>query len=399
MPWGLQPNTLQDSATNSAIAFDYLLQAREHMRSAAPDAFELAFPLVERAVQADPGYAEAHAALCQISINRYEIRREVKFIAAAELQCGKALALAPELWQIQYATGLLQTIKGEYADAITTFEGILQANEGTADVTRSLAYAYDLSGQPEQALGIYQQALLDEPGFWLNHNYLGWHHYEQGRYAEAVPAFERAVALAPSEAQPLHDLGTALHLAGDLEGAEIALRKSMELEATDLGAEHLGILYYYSGRLPEAREMFKLALVLSPENFRYWGRLCDVDLAEHGTGQSLEACHKAVALAEKEYAINPNRISTLTRLGFYLAVTGMAEKSDKYMADALALAPENPDVHFLVALAHGQLGREEAMFDALRKTIDKGGSRMMIADEPLLAHLRGDERFEELLAD
>ena len=59
-----------------------------------------------------------------------------------------------------------------------------------------------------------------------------------------------------------YDSRTALHLAGDMEGAEIALRKSMELEATDLGAEHLGILYYYSGRLPEAREMFRLALAL-----------------------------------------------------------------------------------------------------------------------------------------
>ena len=124
-----------------------------------------------------------------------------------------------------------------------------------------------------------------------------------------------------------------------------------------------------------------------------------MDLAERGTGTDLEACYKAVTLAEKEYAINPNRISTLTRLGFYLAATGMAEKSDRYMAEALALAPESPDVYFLVALAHGQLGREEAMFDALRKTIDKGGSRLMVADEPLLAHLRGDERLEVLLSD
>jgi hypothetical protein len=68
----------------------------------------------------------------------------------------------------------------------------------------------------------------------------------------AAAAFRQAAALAPNSPLPLTNLGTALHLAGDLPAAERALRKALALDPSRQNtAAELGFVLMGQGRLSE----------------------------------------------------------------------------------------------------------------------------------------------------
>lgn len=71
------------------------------------------------------------------------------------------------------------------------------------------------AGEPEKGLGLYQQALG---------------HFESGRYAEAIPGFEAAIAAYPAEVNFYTALAMAYKSHGQLEQAEKTLNRAMEID-------------------------------------------------------------------------------------------------------------------------------------------------------------------------
>lgn len=86
----------------------------------------------------------------------------------------------------------------------------------------------------------------------------------------ALEAQRELVARAPNDVRALNDLGNLLALAGDLEGAEAAYRRALELEPGKASARYnLALLLEQSGRRKEA---FKQLRILVSENPGYaWG--------------------------------------------------------------------------------------------------------------------------------
>jgi tetratricopeptide (TPR) repeat protein len=95
----------------------------------------------------------------------------------------------------------------------------------------------------------------------------GFLYAEKGRLADAIAAFEHALARAPDDAPTLFNLGFVLQKAGRHEDAIARLSRAVELNpAIDRAWYGLGISLIHTGRFREAIERLTEAARLQPLN-------------------------------------------------------------------------------------------------------------------------------------
>ena len=92
-------------------------------------------------------------------------------------------------------------------------------------------------------------------------NGMGFHLYLQGRYAEAIPYFEKSIAIKPDYAYPWDNLGFVLYKLGQKERALELIEKSLELDrGNSFAYKYKGIIFLEEGNKEEALRNFQLAL-------------------------------------------------------------------------------------------------------------------------------------------
>jgi tetratricopeptide (TPR) repeat protein len=115
-----------------------------------------------------------------------------------------------------------------------------------------------------QLLEALLRAQPDHPRAW---SIAGFLYAEQGRQAEAIAAFERALALAPGDAPTNFNLGFVLQKAGRHEEAIGRLGRAVEInKSLDRAWYGLGISLIHLGRFREAIERLTEAARLQPLN-------------------------------------------------------------------------------------------------------------------------------------
>lgn len=145
--------------------------------------------------------------------------------------------------------------------------------------------------------------------------------FEAGRFEEAVPHFERALALAqerlgpddPDLATDLVNLGEVYRLVGRLDDAERLLRRALELdrrradthpERVAITLNNLGLLARARGRLDEAEAHYREALALlekvhgprHPDVAKVLSNLARVELARGRPDRSVALLRRAQAI-------------------------------------------------------------------------------------------------------
>jgi hypothetical protein len=101
---------------------------------------------------------------------------------------------------------------------------------------------------------------------WHIQNDLGTNLQDQGRVAEAVAAYRRAVELKPDFADAHNNLGTALQDLGRIAEAGACYRRALEFQPNFAEAHsNLGNVYKAQGSLAEAIACYRRALHLAPE--------------------------------------------------------------------------------------------------------------------------------------
>lgn len=204
-------------------AADHISRAYELSRL---ERYELALQEVQRALEADPNSAEAHAC------GAWVLREQGK-LAEAEQAARAALAADPQLAQAHNALACTLWSRARLREADAAFQVLL-------------ACPFD----PDPALHLTNYARF------LN---------AMGRYPEALATADRALTLAPTRAGTHEVRGTALHRLGRLPAAEAAYREALRLNPR-LTAAHqaLGELELLQGHSSAAFDSFRAALQLDP---------------------------------------------------------------------------------------------------------------------------------------
>ncbi len=377
-------------------AYAFYLQGRGYLqRYDREENLNSAIAVFDQALSRDPAYALAHAGKAEAYLRRYDVAKDGRFLAKARASARRAVEIDERLAPAHLTMGLVHVAAGEPAEAIRSLQRALDLEPSSPDVHRELAYAYDAAGRLGDAEATYRHTIQLRAD-WAAYKDLGIFYYQHGRLAEALPMFQRVVELTPDNYVGYANLGGIHVTLGQYDAAVKALERSLALRPTAQAYENLAIVHIFQKRYGEAAASGRKATELDPADSLAWGILGD---AKRWGGQREDAAHayrQAVALLEKQLAVNPRDAETWSRLAMHRADLGARDEALAGIARALRLDPKNGLVLFRSAQIHERAGLRDGALEAVRAALEAGYSREEIGKMPSLEALRRDPRYQAL---
>jgi pentatricopeptide repeat protein len=237
----------------ATIAYAYADMATGVAGSLPPsEAYGRAKTAVSRALELDPGLAEAHAVSGYLKyISDYDW-------AGAERQLKKAIELNPNSGEAYDFYGLLLAALERYDEAIT-----MQRRAYEVD---PLAHRMDIAttflraGRYDEAVTAVNRVLAVDPHFALAHMTLGWGYLLKGMADQGISELERAVALSPESTIYLGQLGQAYARVGRTDEAREVLRRMEEMSSRRyVSPYHMAYVYEGLGEQERAMDFLERA--------------------------------------------------------------------------------------------------------------------------------------------
>ena len=204
-----------------------------------------------------------------------------------------------------------------------------------------------LKGRPREAVGALEKAVRLAPGHAEARYQLGIWLYRARRYPDAVPQFEKAVALRPRD-QRAHDyLALSLEALGEAERAEQAYRRAFEASSGSLPDPFFD--YYYGrfllkqGRLEESRAHLDRAVALHPDERTVHYERAKVNLVLKDYGAARKDAERALSLRDPGGLVLDLQVYYL--LATVYARLGEMELARKYAELARTTPIEERSVH------------------------------------------------------
>ena len=213
-------------------------------------------------------------------------------------------------------------------------------------------------------------------------------------YPQALREFQRAIELNPNYATAHQWYGSSgLAALGRFDEAIVELKRAIELDPLSLVINtDLGNTYYRARRYDEAIDQMRKTLEMDP-GFYYAHWNLGSALAAKG------ALKPAIEEYEKARALNDDP-SMLGLLAHAYAVSGNKTEAMKIRDQLEVISKQRYVSAYSFALVYLGLGDKEAALRWLEKAYeDRAGDALrFIKVEPLLDSLRGNPRFEALVA-
>jgi eukaryotic-like serine/threonine-protein kinase len=196
------------------------------------------------------------------------------------------------------------------------------------------------------------------------------------------------------------NLGAVLALLGKNAEAETLLKRSLALKPTSRAYSNLGTLYYQSRRYAESVSMFEKAVESDGgSNYFSLGNLADACLRAPGQGEKAQPAYlRAIALAERQLAVNPKDATVLHRLAGYRAHAGQKPQAVIDIRLARKLAPADVPVILKTVLVYEIAGHRTDALGALEELLKRGQDLQQVEREPDLDRLRQDPGYQRLAA-
>jgi adenylate cyclase len=332
--------------TDNVEAYDAYLQGWEYFRKNTRDDLVKSVSSFKRAIELDPEYSEAHAALSgayqHIVGKRWEVDlgwKDARSLGQKHLQ----IALKnPTPLALRMNSRTLLYYKRRHEEAIAEVERALTLDPNDADSHWSLARALSFSGRHAEAIKLYENAMRLNPYYpsWYPY-FLGVAQYCMERYKEAATSQERAFRLDPNMS------------AWWLAAAYAQLGR--DEKAADVLAKYI------------KKRGWHLPYVES--TFRYWPFKNQRDLDRFGEGlvktglpRPINPVYRrkyseAIAQAERALTVAPNDAKAHRMMAESLIFAGRSSEGLEFIKKAISLEPD--DSWYLYTLGLGQFCLEQ----------------------------------------
>ena len=159
------------------------------------------------------------------------------------------------------------------------------------------AIALHKEGRFAEAVRSYRKALKLEPEEFLAHSNMGAALQALGRVEAAIASCEKAIALKPDHAPAYFNLGNALQEQGRLDAAVASYQQALTLNPRLVAVyNNLGVLMNQKGGRDEAVALFEKAISINPDDAGAYYHLGNIDKERGRLDQALAHYRKAVAL-------------------------------------------------------------------------------------------------------
>jgi TolB-like protein/Tfp pilus assembly protein PilF len=244
--------------TRDFAAYDEFLLGKYHYRKLQPEDLRLSVQHFQRAVERDPGFAEAWDWLAYAwnhsgTEQGWTTPRDA--YPRARAAAVRALELDPRLASSRALLGYLRAVYDwDFAGGLGELEQAMRQDPSDTGTAWSYAYVLSVTGQHERAVEVTRALADASPDVGRVRLELAYRLNDAGRFAEAMAEAERALALGVDGGLAYDVIGMAALGLGDAEGAIAAFEQAAALQrrAPDI-LGHLAHARARAGRADEAR--------------------------------------------------------------------------------------------------------------------------------------------------
>ncbi len=248
--------------TSSPDAYDAFLEGWARYRHYTQDDFIKAIPHFERAIELDPNYGRAHAALAAIyseswwndwlviSGGQQEVTRRAREHLQEAMKQPTSLA--------HRVASFLHIVENQYDDAMVEAQHAVDLDPSDPNSYEAMAWVLIHVGRPAESLDFVKRAERFDPG--SNYLYrLGEAQFHLERYEEAVTTMLKYSNSHADDYRPFLYLAAAYGHLGRVRDAKSAfetynkIRVSLHLVSTASALEQVAIYYFKSGGVEEER--------------------------------------------------------------------------------------------------------------------------------------------------
>jgi TolB-like protein/cytochrome c-type biogenesis protein CcmH/NrfG len=212
--------------THNPAAFDAYLRGSKPLYRSVGDSegLQSAIGAFTEAIRLDPNYALAFASR-SLALGRYAAEYEPNAAARREgldkalIDARQAIILAPELAEGYRALSLFESASQQYRQASDAYERAVALAPGNARVLPAYSRFTVLMGRTDAGIQVGRRAVTLDPLNPNSHYRLGDSLFYARRYAEAVAAYDAALALEPDNGRILGGRGFAYYGLGNLQSA------------------------------------------------------------------------------------------------------------------------------------------------------------------------------------
>ena len=191
-------------------------------------------------------------------------------------------------------------------------------------------------------------------------------------------------------------LGTAYHVAGDVERAVENYERAVELGASPGVYSNLGTIYYRRGDFEEAVRHYERALERAPSPLRH--RNLGDALNRLGQEEHARASfERAKQMAEERLEVNPKDADAMGALAVYEAKLDQSGSAKAHADAAVSLAPTDSEVLFRRAVVHALTGEPSDALRYLKEALENGFSLSEAVQDDDLESLKKLEEYELLM--
>jgi serine/threonine-protein kinase len=407
------PQAVAARPTTSPEAYDLYLRANEYSSHENRADGAIAVQLYERAIGLDSGFALAWAKLAQGHAEAYwhSWDPSPKRLAQAKDAAERALALQPNLPEAHLAMGYYHYWgHRDYDRALAEFAITERGQPNNADVIAAIGYVQRRQGKWQEALASHKRAVELDPLSYTNLEELATTYVLTRNYPEAERVADRAITLAPDLPGAYGvKMQARLNSEGRLDRACAVMHEA--LHHMDFG-KLLAEARWPTDVLCAADSAYGAELAaLRPTS--YGGDLLGYFSLKAGayrlrgeTARSRTYYDSLGAAARADLRNRPDEALTHGTLGVAEAYLGHRAQALQEGQRAVELLPPSKDANYAsiaqvnLAEIYTALGESDGAIDQLRDVlaVPSGVSAAVLKADPTWAPLRGNPRFERLVA-
>jgi eukaryotic-like serine/threonine-protein kinase len=270
------------------------------------------------------------------------------------------------------------------------------AHVGLANCYNQMGTVMVAGGSPSEmrprAIAAAIAALQIDPTLGEAHAALAYGRHYEWQWDAAERSFERAVALDPHNS--LIHIWYANYLASlqrlDEAVAHVETARTLD-PLSPVVMTNVGWTLSYAGRYQEAIDAYREALAVSPNYVQAHMRLA-------GAYAELGDFEAALAESDTLIALTGRTPSRLVGLANIYAMAGRHGEAERVLQEVLALARTEYVSPFAMAQPYLRTGQYDRAFEWLERAYDEQSNGMVyLAVEPVLAPVRSDPRYRDLL--
>ena len=289
----------EKGGTTDVQAYDYYLRGRKFFYQFRQQGFEFARQMFARAIVIDPNYSRAYAGVadcCSFLYMYFESSEDN--LHEADAASRKAVEIDPGSAEAHASRGLAVSLSRRYDEARIEFETALRLDPKLFEAYYLYARSLFSQGKHEAAAKMYEKASEVNPEDFQSLNLLGNVYFSLGRTEQAKATFRRAVErvkrhleLNPDDARALYLGGGALAHLGDRKQAMDWASKASSIDPKNPSVQYnVACVFALLGEIEQAIDSLEQSITTGMGQTEWIENDSDLDpLREHPRFQALLA--------------------------------------------------------------------------------------------------------------